>query len=160
MKRLLCLAAVILALCLAAGCGGVAPSPTPSSTPTPTPTSEPSATPTSTPTSTPAPGEVGTYSDPLQTITVPRNGEFIISLVYQYGGTFEWTETHDEGMLKMVAKENKQGVNPDSMFGTPATQNFRFRALRSGSVSITFVYKRYYEIIPSRQAVFKVEIED
>ena len=158
MKKLLSLIAMLLAVCLIAGCGGVTPSPTPSATPTPTPT--PSATPTPSPSPTVAPGELDTYTDPMETITVAKNQEFVISLEYQYGGTFEWTETHDTSLLKMVAEEDKPGVNPGSMFGTPATQNFRFRALKKGSVSITFVYKRFYEIIPTRQSVFKVEIED
>ncbi len=160
MKNLLSLAAITLAVCLIAGCGGATTSPTPSLTPTATPTSNLSPTPALSPSPSVAPGEVATYTDSLETITVRKDQEFIISLEYQYGGTYEWTETHDESMLRLVGKENKPGVNPESMFGTPATQNFRFRALKEGNVNMTFVYKRSYEVIPSKQLVFRVQIED
>lgn len=159
MKRHLFLFMVAtLAVCLIAGCGGPTPTPTPSPSPTPSPTPSPSPSPSPTPSLAPYQGVV--YTDPLVPITIGVNKDFVISLEYSGTGSgFDWFEGYDATMLDLLTQEYKPGVDAGSMFASPATSAFRFKALRTGSTRITFAYKRPWEVIPSRQSVFNIEIQ-
>jgi len=141
MKRLLALAAVtILAVCLAAGCGGTKPGGATGSGSKP-------------------PDEIASYTDPLTTITAAVNEEFIISLEFSGTGTgYEWFEDYDTDILELVEKQYMPAENPGSMFGTPPTQNFRFKTLKRGNSKIVFAFRQSWVVLPERQAVFYIEV--
>ena len=74
-------------------------------------------------------------------------------------GMLDWFEKHDAGMLSLLTKEYALGVSTFPGVDDPVTKGFRFRALKTGSTTITFVNRRPWEAIPFRQSVFYIEIK-
>ncbi len=101
-------------------------------------------------------GEIKTYTDSGQTISIDANQEFIIALGSNPTTGYMWQESHDESMLKLVeskyeaGKEAKQGV-----VGAGGVEYFHFKALKTGETEITLVYKRPWEK-PAPQDVTEV----
>jgi len=89
-------------------------------------------------------GEVETYTDPGQTVTIGVNQEFVIALGSNLTTGYGWQESHDQTMLELVEKiykeEAKQGV-----VGAGGVEYFRFKALKAGETEVTLVYKRPWE---------------
>ena len=104
-------------------------------------------------------GKVKAYSDPEETIGISPDKEFIILIALESNPTtgYSWEANYDEATLELVEEtyEFKQGV-----VGAGGTGLFRFRALNSGEVEITMVYKRAWEEEILDQKVFKVDIKD
>ena len=105
-------------------------------------------------------GEVKTYTDSGQTISIGANQEFVIALGSNPTTGYMWQESHDEDMLKLVEKtyepgeEAKQGV-----VGAGGVELFRFKALKAGKTEINLVYKRPQEEEIVDQKVFIVDIK-
>ena len=107
-------------------------------------------------------GEVKTYTDSGQTISIGINQEFVIALGSNPTTGYSWQESYDETMLELVggestykeSKEAKQGV-----VGAGGIEYFRFKALKAGETEITLVYKRPWEEEIVEQKIFTVNIE-
>ena len=118
-KFLVLVVALILAVCLIAGCGA----------------------------------GVKTYTDTEKTISVGVNQEFIIALDSNPTTGYDWEESHDAAMLKLVEKKYR----PDEKAG--GTQYFQFKTLKTGKTSITFAYKRPWEEDIAEQKAFNIDIK-
>ncbi len=105
-------------------------------------------------------GEIKTYTDSGQTISIGANQEFVIALGSNPTTGYSWQESHDDNMLKLVeskyetGKEAKQGV-----VGAGGVELSRFKTLKTGKTEITLVYKRPWEAEVLDQKVFTVNIE-
>jgi len=105
-------------------------------------------------------GEVKTYTDSGQAISIGVDQEFVIALGSNPTTGYGWQESYDGGMLRLVeskyemGKEAKQGV-----VGAGGVEYFRFKALKTGKTEITLVYKRPGEEEILEQKVFTVGIK-
>jgi len=104
-------------------------------------------------------GEVETYTDPGQMVTIGAGQEFIIALGSDPSTGYSWQESHDQAMLELVEKIYKEEVK-EGVVGAGGVEYFRFKAVKTGETEITLVYKRPWEE-PTPQditRVFTVEI--
>ena len=105
-------------------------------------------------------GGAKTYTDTGQTISIGVDQEFVIALDSNPTTGYNWEESYDETMLRLVeskyelGKRAKQGV-----VGAGGTQYFRFKALKTGKTEITLAYKRPWETDIGEQKVFSVDIK-
>ena len=107
-------------------------------------------------------GGVQAYSDPEETIDSGVNTEFIILIALESNPTtgYSWEASYDETMLELVEETYELGeYAQQGVVGAGGTELFRFRALNSGEVEITMVYKRPWEEEILDQKVFKVDIK-
>ncbi len=102
------------------------------------------------------------YRNPEETISVRVEDEFIIGVPSNMDSVFMWRETYDEDKLELVthifgsneeAKEQGKEVYLE--------QQLRFRALKTGSASVTLalVRRTLDEVQVREERVFTVEIE-
>ncbi len=88
-------------------------------------------------------GEVKTYADSGQEVSIGVNQEFIIALGSNPTTGYRWQESYDEAMLKLVKSEYEMGKEAgEGMVGAGGVEYFRFKALKTGKAEITLVYKR------------------
>ena len=105
-------------------------------------------------------GEVQTYADPGQKIDVGVNEEFVIVLESNPTTGYDWQESHDENMLKLVGSEYKMGKEAEQgLVGAGGVDYFRFKALNKGETEVTMTYKRLWEEESLEQKVFIVDIK-
>jgi inhibitor of cysteine peptidase len=101
-------------------------------------------------------GEVETYTDPGQTVTIGVNQEFVIALGSNPTTGYSWQESYDGSMLELVEKIYRPGEEAKGdVVGAGGVEYFRFKALKTGQTEITLVYKRPWEE-PTPQDVTKV----
>jgi inhibitor of cysteine peptidase len=102
-------------------------------------------------------GEVESYTDPGQTISIGVNQEFVIALGSNPTTGYSWQESHDMAMVELIEKiykeQAKQGV-----VGAGGVEYFRFKALKTGTTEITLVYKRPWEQEIIEEKVFTINI--
>jgi inhibitor of cysteine peptidase len=102
-------------------------------------------------------GEVETYTDPGQTVTIGAGQQFVIALGSNRTTGYSWQESYDQTMLELVEKtykeEAKQGV-----VGAGGVEYFRFKTLSKGETKITMVYKRSWEEEFLDQKIFIIKI--
>ena len=103
-------------------------------------------------------GEVATYIDSEETITVGVGEEFIIALDRDAGLGFQWIETIDRAYLKLVKEEYKAGFKEEGLTGAGGTKYYRFRGVAAGSTEIDLEYRRERE--PGQHVIFKVTITE
>jgi inhibitor of cysteine peptidase len=105
-------------------------------------------------------GEVKTYTDPEQNLSVSVNQEFIVALSSNPTTGYTWQENYDEAMLKLVEKtyEQSEEAKPP-VVGAGGTEFFRFQDLKAGETKITMVYMRTWEAQSADHKVFTVEIK-
>ncbi|MBA7632655.1 hypothetical protein ES703_40207 [subsurface metagenome] len=106
--------------------------------------------------------EVKAYSDPVETIGIGANKEFIILIALESNPTtgYSWEASYDETMLELVEETYELGeYAQQGVVGAGGTELFSFRALKSGEVEITMVYKRSWEEEALDQKVFTVNIK-
>ena len=105
-------------------------------------------------------GEVKTYTDSGQAISIGVNQEFIIALGSNPTTGYGWQESHDETVLELVEKTYKAGEKAEQgAVGAGGVEFFRFKALKTGKTEITLVYKRPWEEKAVDQKVFTVTIK-
>jgi len=107
-------------------------------------------------------GGVQAYSDPEETIGISPDKEFIILIALESNPTtgYSWEASYDETMLELVEETYELGEYAElGVVGAGGTELFRFRALESGEVEITMVYKRAWEEEGIDQKVFNVDIK-
>ena len=105
-------------------------------------------------------GEVKTYTDSGQTISIGVNQEFFIALGSNPTTGYSWQESHDETMLRLVKKTYEPGeAAKQGAVGAGGIDYFRFKALRTGETEITLAYKRPWEKEILEQMAFTVNIE-
>lgn len=106
--------------------------------------------------------EVKAYTDPEETIGIGADKEFIILIALESNPTtgYSWEASYDETMLELVEETYEPGeYAQQGVVGAGGTELFRFRALKSGEVEITMVYKRSWEEEVLDQKVFTVNID-
>ncbi|MFH0767999.1 MAG: protease inhibitor I42 family protein [Chloroflexota bacterium] len=104
-------------------------------------------------------GEVKTYTDAGQAISINSNQEFAIALDSNPTTGYSWQESHDEAMLKLVKKTYEQGEQAKKgLVGAGGIDYFRFQALKAGETKITLIYKRPWETDSIDLKVFTVTI--
>ena len=105
-------------------------------------------------------GQVKTYTDSGQAISINVNQEFVIALGSNPTTGYSWQESYDDSMLRLVektyepGKEAKQGA-----VGAGGVEYFRLKALKAGETEITLVYTRQWEQTSLDQKVFIVNIK-
>ena len=105
-------------------------------------------------------GEVKTYTDSGQAISIGVNQEFIIALGSNPTTGYGWQESYDEAVLELVEKTYKPGEQAEQgVVGAGGVEFFRFKALKAGKTEITLVYKRPWEEKAVDQKVFTVTIK-
>ena len=105
-------------------------------------------------------GEVNTYTDPGQTISIGVNQEFVIALGSNPTTGYGWQESYEESMLELVEKTYKPGEEAkQGVVGAGGVEYFRFKALKTGETEITLVYKRPWEEEILDQKVFTINIK-
>ena len=101
-------------------------------------------------------GEVKTYTDSGQAISIGVNQEFVIALGSNPTTGYSWQESYDETMLELVEKTFKPGEEAEQdVVGAGGVEYFRFKTLKTGETEITLVYKRPWEE-PTPQDITKV----
>jgi len=105
-------------------------------------------------------GEVKTYTDSGQAISIGVDQEFVIALGSNPTTGYGWQESQDETMLELVEKTYKPGEKAEQgVVGAGGVEYFRFKALKTGKTEITLVYKRPGEEEALEQKVFTVGIK-
>ena len=105
-------------------------------------------------------GEVKTYTDSGQAISIGINQEFIIALGSNPTTGYSWQESYDETMLRLVEKTYEPGeAAKNGAVGAGGVEYFRFKALQAGKTEITLTYKRPWEAKSLDQKVFIVNIK-
>ena len=107
-------------------------------------------------------GAVKAYGDPEQPIDIGINKEFIILIALESNPTtgYSWEANYDETMLELVEETYELGeYAQQGLVGAGGTELFRFRALESGEIEITMVYKRSWEAEVLDQKVFTIDIK-
>jgi len=107
-------------------------------------------------------GGVKAYSDPGETVGISPDKEFIILIALESNPTtgYSWEASYDETILELVEETYELGEYAhQDVVGAGGTELFRFRALKSGEVEITMVYKWSWEEEALDQKVFTVDIK-
>ena len=105
-------------------------------------------------------GQVKTYTDSGQVISIGVNQEFVIALGSNPTTGYSWQESYDETMLRLVEKTYEPGEEAkQGAVGAGGVEFFRFKALQTGETEITLVYKRQWEQASLDQKVFIVNIK-
>ena len=102
---------------------------------------------------------VKTYTDTQKTISVGVNQDFIIALDSNPTTGYDWEESHDAAMVKLVEKKYRPDEKAAGLVGAGGTQYFQFKALKVGKTSITFAYKRPWEEDIAEQKAFNIDIK-
>jgi predicted secreted protein len=105
---------------------------------------------------------VKAYSDPGETIGIGAEKEFIILIALESNPTtgYGWEATYDETRLELVEQTYELGeYAKEGIFGAGGTELFRFKALKSGSATITMEYERSWENEVLDQKVFTVDVK-
>ncbi len=101
-------------------------------------------------------GEVKTYTDSGQAISIGVNQEFVIALGSNPTTGYSWQENYDETVLELAEKTYKPGEEAEQdVVGAGGVEYFRFKTLKAGETEITLVYKRPWEE-PTPQDTTKV----
>lgn len=107
-------------------------------------------------------GEVETYTDSGQAISIGINQEFVIALGSSPTTSYSWQASYDEAMLELVGGESTYEAGKEAKQGTVGAggiEYFRFKTLEAGKTETTMVYKRPWEEEIIEQKVFTVNIE-
>ena len=104
-------------------------------------------------------GEVKTYTDSGQTISIGVNQEFVIALGSNPTTGYSWQGSYDETMLELVGGESTYKESKEGVVGAGGIEYFQFKVLKAGETEITLVYKRPWEEEIVEQKVFTVNIE-
>ncbi len=107
-------------------------------------------------------GEVETYTDSGQAISVGINQEFVIALGSNPTTGYSWQVSYDQSRLELIggastyqaSKEVEQGT-----VGAGGIEYFHFKALKAGEAEVTLVYQRSWEEELLEQKVFTVNVE-
>ena len=91
-------------------------------------------------------GEVETYTDPGQTVTIGVNQEFVIALGSNPTTGYSWQESYDNTMLELVEKTYKPSEEAEEgVVGAGGIEYFRFKAVKTGETEITLTYEQPWE---------------
>ena len=105
-------------------------------------------------------GEVKTYTDSGQMISIGVDQQFVIALGSNPTTDYGWQESYDETMLELVEKTYEPGEEAEEgLVGGGGIEYFRFKALEEGETTITLDYKREWEEESLDQKVFAVNID-
>ncbi len=104
--------------------------------------------------------EPAIYTDPAETISISIDQEFVVAMDANPATGYNWEESYDETALKLVEKTFEMGESDKKwLIGAGGIENFRFKAIGTGTTEITLVYKRLWVQEIAGQTVFKVDIK-
>ena len=89
-------------------------------------------------------GEVETYTDPGQMVTIGAGQQFVIALGSNPTTGYSWQESYDQTMLELVEKTYKEEADK-GVVGAGGVEYFRFKALKAGETEITLTYEQPWE---------------
>jgi len=107
-------------------------------------------------------GEVETYTDSGQTISVGLNQEFVIALGSNPTTGYSWRVSYDQSRLELVGGESTYEVDKEAepgMVGAGGVEYFRFKALRAGQSEVIMTYQRPWQEESLEEKVFTVSVE-
>jgi len=104
-------------------------------------------------------GEVATYIDPEETITVSVGGEFYIAMDRVAAEGYIWSLTYDRAMLQLTDEEYKGEDEEEGLAGEGGTHYYRFKALKAGNTNIDLDYKRPRDTVPTREMTFRITVQ-
>lgn len=106
-------------------------------------------------------GEVKTYVDSDEAITVSVGEEFQIALDRDAVGDYRWDLAYDRTMLRLTDDkyEASEGEKPEGLSGEGGTHYYRFRAEIVGDTVIDLGYKRPRDSELTDAKMFKVSIK-
>ncbi|MDD5082709.1 MAG: protease inhibitor I42 family protein [Dehalococcoidales bacterium] len=104
-------------------------------------------------------GQVATYTDSTQKVTIGVNQEFLIALGSNPTTGYGWQESHDNTMLELVNKTYEPSDESENLVGGGGIEYFQFKALKTGTIEVTMTYKRPWEETAASQKTFTVTIE-
>ena len=105
-------------------------------------------------------GEVKTYTDSGQAISIGANQEFVIALGSNPTTGYSWQESHDENKLELMEKTYKLGGEAEEgLVGAGGVDYFRFKTLKTGEAEIALAYKRSWEEGFVEQKIFRINIK-
>ncbi len=105
-------------------------------------------------------GEIKTYTDSGQAISIGVKQEFILALGSIPTTGYGWQERYDETIIELVEKTYQPGEEAKKgVVGAGGVELFRFKALKRGETRITMTYKRTGEEEIVDQKVFTVNIK-
>ena len=91
-------------------------------------------------------GEVKTYTDSGQMISIGVDQQFVIALGSNPTTGYSWQASYDETMLELVEKTYEPGEEAEEdLVGAGGIEYFRFKALEEGGTTITLTYEQPWE---------------
>ena len=106
--------------------------------------------------------EVQAYSDSSEVIDIKTDKEFVVLIALESNPTtgYSWQASFDTTALELVEQTYELGeYAKEGLVGAGGTELFRFKALKSGTVQITFNYQRPWEDESIDQKTFTVEVK-
>jgi len=106
-------------------------------------------------------GEVETYTDSGQAISIGINQEFVIALGSNPTTGYSWQASYDQSRLELIGGESTYQASKEAEQGTVGAggiEYFRFKALKAGEAEVTMVYQRPWEEEILEQKVFTVNV--
>jgi predicted secreted protein len=85
--------------------------------------------------------------------------EFVVALVANPSTGYDWRKDYDEAVVKLVSQEFKADEKATGVVGAGGTQRYRFKALKTGTTTLTFSYERSWEQKTVDETMIAVEIE-
>ena len=105
-------------------------------------------------------GEIKTYTDSGQAITIGVKQEFIIALGSIPTTSCGWQGNYDETIIELVEKTYQPGEEAKKVgVGAGGVELFRFKALKRGETRITMTYKSPWGEEIVNQKIFTVNIK-
>ncbi|MBI2288261.1 MAG: protease inhibitor I42 family protein [Chloroflexi bacterium] len=105
-------------------------------------------------------GEVKTYADSGQTISIGVDKEFIVVLGSIPSTGYSWHASYDTSVIKLVDKRYEMDKQAgERVIGAGGVEFFRFRALKKGETRITMTYKREWEEKIVDEKLFTIKVE-
>ncbi len=106
-------------------------------------------------------GEVKTYVDSDETITVSVGEEFQIALDRDAVVDYRWDLAYDHTMLRLTDEkyEASEGEKPSGLSGEGGTKYYRFRAEIAGDTVIELGYKRPQDTELTDAKIFNISIK-
>lgn len=104
-------------------------------------------------------GEIKTYTNSDQEISIGVEQEFIIALGAIPSTGYSWQASYDESMIELLDKKYEMDKNEgESVIGAGGVEFFRFKGLKKGDSRLVMTYRRIWEDRIIDRKVFTVKI--
>jgi len=104
-------------------------------------------------------GEIITYINDADTISIGVGEEFIIALDRDAGRGFTWTMEFDREFLKLTDESYDSQEKAEGLTGVGGTHYFQLKGVKAGSTEVNLVYNREREAAIDTK-LFKITITE